>query len=372
MPRDRNIARPYVQQMDGYVPGEQPGPGERIVKLNTNENPFPPSPRVMQAIRELSPEMLRRYPSPTAESFRRAAAKALAVTPDMVIAGNGSDDLLNIATRAFTGRGGTLAYPEPTYSLYPILAHLADAKFVGVPWGAGWALPTAALLAAKADAIYIVNPNAPSGTAVPTAAVAELAAAFDGLVLIDEAYADFADENCLALARQTQNVLILRTLSKAYGLAGLRFGFGIAAAGIIREMNKVKDSYNCDALAVAAATAAIEDQEYARRTWAYVRDERARMTAELGKLGFVVLPSHANFVLATVPGGGGRDLYEQLKRQGILIRYFDKPALADKVRITIGTVEQNDALLAAIAAHLGTKRDEPRRHEEHEASPIKH
>jgi histidinol-phosphate aminotransferase len=347
----RDFARDFVRQMQGYVPGEQPAPGERLVKLNTNENPFGPSPAVLAAIHGIDPEALRRYPSPTAEAFRVAAARALNVTPDMIIAGNGSDDLLNIATRAFAGHGGTIAYPEPTYSLYPVLAKLADAKVVTVPWAENWGLPTGALLGAKADAIYIANPNAPSATFVPAAGLDELAAAFNGLLLIDEAYVDFADENCLALVGRRDNVLILRTLSKGYSLAGLRFGFGVASETTIREMNKVKDSYNCDAISVMAATAAIGDQEHARQSWDFVRAERQRVGDMLGKLGFGVLPSQANFLLATCPGEKaerGRELYEQLKAQGVLIRYFDMPGLRENVRITIGTREQNDALLAAV------------------------
>src|SRR4051812_40389680 len=154
------FVRSNVRQMEGYTPGEQPAPGERIVKLNTNENPFPPSPKVMQAIRELEGETLRRYPNPTADLFRAAAAKLLGVTPQMILAGNGSDDILTIATRTFVPAGGTLAYPDPTYSLYPVLASLEDAKTVAVKWERDYSLPIEALLATKADAICIANPNA--------------------------------------------------------------------------------------------------------------------------------------------------------------------------------------------------------------------
>jgi histidinol-phosphate aminotransferase len=179
----------------------------------------------------------------------------------------------------------------------------------------------------------------------------KLAAAFDGLLLIDEAYVDFAEENCLGLVARRDNVLILRTLSKAYSLAGLRFGFGVASETTIAEMNKVKDSYNCDAISVVAATAAIEDQEYARGTWEFVKAERQRVSDALAGMGFEVEPSQANFLWAACPGEKlqrGRALYEQLKAQGVLIRYFDMPGLRENVRITIGTREQNDALLGTI------------------------
>ncbi len=263
--------RANIRAMDGYTPGEQPSIGERVVKLNTNENPFPPSPKVMQAIRELEPEVLRRYPNPTADLFRAAAAKLWGITPNMIIAGNGSDDILTIATRAALPPGGLLAFPEPTYSLYPVLAELEEAKSVGVPWEKNYTLPIDGLLAKNPAVIYLANPNAPTGTFVPPADVAKLAKVFDGLLLIDEAYADFGDEHCIGLVKDHSNIVISRTLSKAYSLAGLRFGYAIAQPQVVDEMMKVKDSYNCDAISVVAATAAIEDQEHARRTWENVR-----------------------------------------------------------------------------------------------------
>jgi histidinol-phosphate aminotransferase len=344
------FVRQTVRQMEGYTPGEQPAPGERIVKLNTNENPFPPSPKVMQAIREIEPEMLRRYPHPTADKFRIAAAKVLGVEMEMILAGNGSDDILTIATRTFVPPDGVLAFPDPTYSLYPILAKLEDAKSVAVAWEKNWALPIDALVDTKADAIYIANPNAPTGTFVSPGKIEELAKKTSALVLVDEAYVDFAEENCLGLLKDHANVVIARSFSKAYCLAGVRFGYALAQPQVIREMEKVKDSYNCDAISVAAATAAIEDQEYAEMTWRNIRGERHRVIDELAALGWQSLPSQANFILVTVPGGHGRDAYLGLKQQGILVRFFDKPGLDDKLRITIGTSQENNALLSGIKA----------------------
>lgn len=345
-----NFVRSNVRVMAGYAPGEQPAPGERIVKLNTNENPFPPSPKVMQAIREVEAEALRRYPQPAADTFRHAAAKMLGLTPEMILAGNGSDDILTIATRTFIPPAGKLAHPDPTYSLYPVLANIEDAKAIAVPWLDGFALPTEALLATGADAIYLANPNAPTGTFIPPEAVADLAKKFTGLVLVDEAYVDFAEGNCVDLVRTFSNVVVSRTLSKAYSLAGLRFGYAIAQPAVIAEMMKVKDSYNCDAISIIAATAAIEDQVYARRTWEHVRAERSRVTAALTEMGWKVLPSSANFVLAGPADGRGKEAYLGLKQQGILVRYFDKPGLSDKIRITIGTSQENNALLGGIRA----------------------
>ena len=341
--------------MQGYTPGEQPAAGERVVKLNTNENPFPPSPKVMQALTQVEPEMLRRYPNPTAETFRAAAAKLHGVSPDMIIAGNGSDDVLTIATRTFVPPGGVLASPDPTYSLYPILARLEEARYVSVPWEKDWSLPIDGLVATKANAIYLANPNAPSGTFVSPLKVAELAKAFPGLLLVDEAYADFADDDCVALVKAHPNVVVSRTMSKAYSLAGLRFGYAIAQAEVIAEMMKVKDSYNTDAISVCAATAAIGDQEYAQRTWEHVKSERQRLSAELTQLGWTVLPSQANFILAATPDGRGKAAYLGLKQQGILVRYFDKPGLTDKIRITVGQSHENNALLGGIKALTATE-----------------
>lgn len=343
-----NFVRPNVRALHGYTPGEQPSIGERVVKLNTNENPFPPSPKVMQAIREIEPEALRRYPNPVAQAFREAAGKVLGVAPDMIIAGNGSDDILTIATRTFVPPGGLLAYPHPTYSLYGVLAGIEDARTAPVPWRDGWQLPIDDLIEKKPNAIYLANPNAPSGTTISCDQISELAENYDGLVLIDEAYVDFAEHNCLELAGKYDNVVISRTFSKAYSLAGLRFGFGVAKPQVVDQMMKVKDSYNCDAVSILAATAAIEDQEYAKGTWKYVKEERARVTDELTKLGFGVLPSQANFVFARVPGGDGAALYRALKQMGILIRHFDSPGLKEYLRITIGNSQENNALIGGL------------------------
>ena len=346
----------HIRAMDGYTPGEQPSPGERVIKLNTNENPFPPGPKVMAAIQNVEPEMLRRYPNPAAEPFCAAASKVLGVPKEWILCGNGSDDLLTIATRTFVGAGGTLAAPDPTYSLYPILAQLEEAKYQPVPWEKNWSLPAEALISAKPSAIFLANPNAPSGTFVAVEQVAKLADAFDGLVLVDEAYVDFADENCLPLVKDHANVIVTRSFSKAYSLAGLRFGFAVAQPAVVEQMMKVKDSYNVGAIAMTAACAAIEDQEYAQMTWQHVRSERTRLSRELEALGWDVLASQANFILASVPGGRGREMYLGLKRQGILVRHFDLPGLEDKVRITIGTSQENNALLGGIKALSTTEK----------------
>ncbi|HEX2973741.1 MAG TPA: histidinol-phosphate transaminase [Tepidisphaeraceae bacterium] len=345
-----SIVRTNIRQMAGYTPGEQPAVGERVIKLNTNENPFPPSPKVMQALQQIEPEMLRRYPHPTADLFRSAIAKVLDVSREMILAGNGSDDILSIAMRTFLGPDDLLVYPDPTYSLYPVLAEMGLTRHVGVPWAKDFDLPIDGLIASGAKGIFLANPNAPTGTMVSPARIKELLKRYSGLVLVDEAYVDFAGENCVSLVREHENLVISRTLSKAYSLAGLRFGYAIAQPQVIEEMMKVKDSYNCDAISICAATAAVLDQEYARKTWEHVRVERERVTKELTAMGWSVLPSRTNFVLATAPDGDGRSAYLKLKAQGILVRYFDKPGLQDKIRISIGTSQENNALLAGIKA----------------------
>jgi histidinol-phosphate aminotransferase len=304
----------------------------------------------MEAVAAVPAHALQRYPDPLAREFRAMASRVLGVPEDSILAGNGSDDILTIATRTFLAPGDALAYPEPTYSLYPVLARLQDARIVTVPWAEGWSLPVDALVATGARAIYLANPNAPSGTCVSIAAVEALARAFDGVVLVDEAYVDFADANCLELALRLPNVVVSRTMSKAYSLAGMRFGFAVTGPEIVREMAKVKDSYNCDAVATAAAAAAIADQEYARGTWAKIRAERTRMTRALEIRGWSVLPSQANFVLATVPGGRAAQVLAGLKERGVLVRFFDLPGLRDKLRITVGTSDDTDALIAALSA----------------------
>jgi histidinol-phosphate aminotransferase len=344
----RDFIRNTVRAIAGYVPGEQPPRGARVVKLNTNESPYPPSPRVLEAIRAVGPDALRRYPHPMANDFRAAASRVLGVPEDAILAGNGSDDILTIATRTFLNAGDVLAYASPTYSLYPVLARLQDARVATVPWAPGWSLPIDGLLATGARAIYLANPNAPSGTTVPVAAVEALARVFRGALLVDEAYVDFAEAQCLDLALRFPNVVVSRTMSKSYCLAGVRFGFAVAHPDVILEMAKVKDSYNCDALATAAAAAAIGDQDYARATWAKIRAERERLTRMLEGFGWRVLPSQANFVLATVPGGQAASVQAALAKRGVLVRFFDVPELRDKLRISVGTSEDTDALVAAL------------------------
>lgn len=339
--------RPEVEAMEGYTPGEQPD-SLSVVKLNTNENPYPPSPKVMDAIASIRPEQLRRYPHPMGKAFRETAAKIFAVTPDHVLCGNGMDDILNLTCRAFSGPEAALVYPVPTYTLYAVLAQLQASIIREVPWGPNYSLPHDALVQARGAVTYLANPNAPTGTFVPVEEVARLADALSGVLCVDEAYVDFADTNCMELAKTRPNVLVMRTLSKGYSLAGLRFGFAVGHPGLIAGLVKVKDSYNVDAIAIAAASAALADQDYYQQTRRKVISERQRLATELEKLGLSCLTSKSNFLFARSVRPRAGQLYELLKARGILVRYFNSPGIDDRLRITVGTPEQNDALIAAL------------------------
>lgn len=331
--------------MDGYVPGFQPKDAE-VVKLNTNENPYPPSPKVLEAIRNISAEKLRRYPEPLGDTFRRAAAEVFGLGSECIMCTNGGDDLLTICFRAFCDESRCAAYPSPTYSLYPVLAGLQGCSVIEVPLGEEGYLDK--LAEANAALTIFCNPNAPTCTFEPIDNLAGLARKLKGVLLVDEAYADFSDDNCLRLIKRIDNIIILRSMSKGYSLAGIRFGFCIAQSGIIEGLMKVKDSYNVDAAALAAATAAIKDQEYFKANVEKIKAERGRLTKELRGMGFSTGDSQTNFILAGCSSISAEDIYKELVKRNIYIRYFNLPGLTDKIRITVGTKEQNDVLIGAL------------------------
>jgi histidinol-phosphate aminotransferase len=335
--------------MEGYVPGEQPQ-DRRYIKLNTNENPYPPSPHVLDALRTAVTDDLRLYPDPTARDLRAKAAEVYGVSPEQVIAGNGSDDILSMLFRACVDSGTStdVAYPVPTYSLYDTLAQIQDAQPKRIPFGPDFVLPSEALLATGARLYLICNPNSPSGTFTPISAIADFARRAKGVVVVDEAYVDFAAESALSLLPTCPNVVVLRTFSKSFSLAGMRIGLAFGSRACIDELNKVKDSYNLDRLSLAAARAALEDLPRMQANIAKVKATRAKLLQKLAELGFRAPPSEANFVFATHPKLGGADLYRALRERGILVRHFATPALRDGLRITVGTDEQNDALVSAL------------------------
>jgi len=340
--------RKNIDAMAGYTPGEQPGEGRRVIKLNTNENPYPPSPRVIEALRDVAPDRLRRYPDPMANKVRDIVAGMFDVRRENVLCSNGSDELLTLIVRAVVGEGEAVAYPTPTYSLYPVLADIQAAKAIEIPTQADFSLPVAELARTKARLMILCNPNAPTGVFTSVETLGRIAERFPGVVVVDEAYVDFSSDHAMRLAKTLPNVLVFRTLSKSYSLAGLRFGYAVGAAELIKGLEKVKDSYNVDAVSIALAAEALQDQAWMLASAEKIRSERARLSARLDDLGFTVTPSEANFILAAVPGGDGRAWYEGLKGRGILVRWWDLPRLADKLRITVGTPEENNALLAAL------------------------
>ncbi len=345
--------RENIEKAKGYEPGFQPSETD-VVKLNTNENPYPPSPKVLKVLAKINAEQLRRYPDPMGAAFRQAAAEVNGVPADHIMCCNGGDELLTIALRAFCDEDRPIAYPVPSYSLYPVLANLQNCKAIEIPFDGEFNLPPK--LAGTAAALTIVcNPNAPSGTFTSVEEMASLADELAGVLLIDEAYVDFAEDNCVKLVKEFDNVVILRSMSKGYSLAGMRFGYAIAQPGLIAGLMKVKDSYNVNAVAIAVATAAIKDQKYFKENVEEVKRNRAILTAQLQALKFKVAKSCANFVLAESKNCKANEIYDKLAQRNIYVRFFDLPGLSNKLRITVGTSEENDKLVLALKKILSKK-----------------
>jgi histidinol-phosphate aminotransferase len=352
-----SLLRPCVEAMTPYVPGRQPPPGLQVVKLNTNENPYPPSPRVAEAITEElsgSGDGLRRYSDPSAASIRQAAADVTAFPLEGILVGNGSDELLALVVRACVEPGQVVQYPEPTYVLYETLAMGHGARVRKVPFGPTFELPEE-LCGSEARLTFVASPGSPSGNTHPVEALERLAKSLpNGVVVVDEAYAEFAEDDALALARRLPNVLVARTLSKGYSLAGLRVGLLFGSTELVQGISRIKDSYNIDRLAIVGASAALRDQTWMQRNVERVRRSRERLIAALVEFGLDVLPSQANFVFARfISAAVARSTFQSLEADGILVRYFDRPGLDDGLRITVGTDEEVDLLLASLGRHLG-------------------
>ncbi|MEO1616950.1 MAG: histidinol-phosphate transaminase [Planctomycetota bacterium] len=349
MSNPKTQLRAALSQMLPYAPGEQPPPG-KFIKLNTNENPYPPPPAVVTAIQDAASGPLNRYPDPTATAFRQAAAQTLGLPgKDWVLAGNGSDEILTILVRSFVGEGQRLRLPYPSYILYRTLADIQGAHWEQVPFLDGWHLPTA-FGDGKDDLrlVLLPNPNSPSGTIVPKDQIESLATSLPCPLVVDEAYVDFAQQDCIDLVQKHENILVTRTLSKSYGLAGIRFGYLVAQPSLIARLASIKDSYNCDYLATIAATAAMNSQDWLRDVINKMNVTRGRMAERLTSLGFDVTPSHANFVWCTHPSGEHEALYDYLKKHQILVRYMSFPDWGDGIRISVGTDDQIDACLMMI------------------------
>jgi histidinol-phosphate aminotransferase len=359
-----------VATLDPYVPGEQPRI-QNLVKLNTNEHPYGPSPKVLAAIAAHTNDSLRLYPDPTALVLRQAIAKRFALTPDHVFVGNGSDEVLGHVFHALLKQDAPVWFPDITYSFYPVYCGLYQIQFRAIPLdehfkiavkdylpGAAAGATSAAVTAGtsssgagRAGGIIFPNPNAPTGCANPLAEVERIIAANpDIVVVVDEAYVDFGAQTAAALIEKYPNLLVVHTLSKSRSLAGLRVGYALGHPDLIQGLDRVKNSFNSyplDNLALAGATAAIEDEAYFETSRNAVIRTRDALTAGLQKLGFEVLPSAANFVFARHPGHKGADLASGLRAKNILVRHFNKPRISDFLRITVGTDEQSAQLLTA-------------------------
>lgn len=343
-----HLIAPHVAALSGYTPGEQPA-GSGIVKLNTNENPYPPSPRVREALAGFDYERLRRYPDPQALALRRRIAEVHGCAVEQVFAGNGLDEVLALASRAFVGNDGAIGYFDPSYSLYPVLADIRGVarRPVALAEDFAWRMPPGY----GASLFFLTNPNAPTGILHNRERVEAFRDAFPGVVLIDEAYVDFAARDCMSLATApaNRNTLVARTLSKAFSLAGLRCGYAVGPAPLIAALHKIKDSYNLDALTQTAALAALHDLDHMRANVARIVATRRRLAAELRRRGWQVPDSEANFLFARPPGGDARACFERLRAAGVFVRHFPGPLTGAFLRITIGTENEMDILLDRLA-----------------------
>ena len=338
--------RRCIWSMQGYVPGRQPGDGS-YVKLNTNENPYPPSPRVLAALRHAIGADLRLYPDPLASQLRETAARLYGCEVDEVIAGNGSDDILTMIFRTFLDAGDCIATTAPSYTLYNVLSAMQDATCQEIPLAPGYTLPEE-LGAHGAKVILVVNPHAPTGVLFDRGALRALLARTRSIVVVDEAYADFAGESVIDLLAEFPHLIVVRSFSKSYALAGMRLGLGFAHRDLIAQMLKVKDSYNLDRLAIVAGCAALEDQAWLCDTTAKILRTRTHLLQALTDMDLQVPPSRTNFVFPRIPDGHALEVYEALEKRRILVRYFRGPLVADSLRVTVGTDAEVGAFLRAL------------------------
>ncbi|MEM7790421.1 MAG: histidinol-phosphate transaminase [Verrucomicrobiota bacterium] len=351
----RSVA--HVQALHPYMPGEQPQ-GGGWVKLNTNENPYPPSPRVAEAI-ALEAEKLRLYPEPVSSKLRLAIGERFGFSERNVIIGNGSDNLLDLITRCFVSAPGA-GHTVPSYSLYPVVAGMSGQELMDLPFDRSMELNVAAMAATKAKVFFLTNPNAPTGVAFELKVIEEALNAIDGLLVVDEAYVDFGGETAIPLLSDYENLIVVRTFSKSYSLAGMRVGFALASEGIIQMLDRVRDAYNLDRIAQAAAQAAFEDRVYFQQLCEKVIATREATRANLEALGWFTYPSSANFLFTEPKDASGEtgakvaaSLFEFLKDQRILVRYFPKhPLTCAFLRVSIGTDDEMEAFIQAVRLWL--------------------
>jgi histidinol-phosphate aminotransferase len=357
----KKLIRPLVHELHAYVPGEQPKI-KGLIKLNTNENPYPPSPKVLSEVKNAVDDRLRLYPNPTAEKLRAKLAKLHGCKPGNILVGNGSDEVLALATRAFVepisksyvqSPKSLIQYFTPSYSLYPVLADIHGAAKNAVKLNADFSISAVAELKRSgqwnfdAALTLVTTPNAPSGRGYKTSELEKLCRAQKGVVILDEAYVDFARENAAKLALKFPHVLVARTFSKAYSLCFQRVGYFIGHAELIAALDKIRDSYNVNGLGQIAAEATLDELGYYRANFKKIVSTREWLTRELVKLGFHVLPSQTNFILAKPPAFPAKEWLQKLRDQKILVRWFSAPEVSEFLRITIGTQKEAAALLAA-------------------------
>ena len=347
------IAR-SVRILTPYTPGEQPK-SRRVVKLNTNENPYLPSPKCAETLKGFDLDRLRKYPDPVFNDLRARLAKIWKTDPARIFIGNGSDEILTLAAKAFVEDNEAIGSLDPSYSLYKTLAAIRDVPFVPSPLADDFTwngrIESRHASGAEVALFLLTNPNAPTGTFTPADAVAKAARRFKGVFIVDEAYADFSKANCVSLATAAgnRNVLVMRTLSKSFSLAGLRLGYCIGPEDLVEALYKVKDSYNVDAIAQSVALAALNDLPWMRANVAKVKRTRARVAKELLRRGWDVPPSESNFLFARPAHRPAGALFEELRSRNMFVRYFKGPRTGDRLRITVGTNAEMDALLAALA-----------------------
>ncbi len=347
----KNLIRKSVQAMNGYVPGEQPQ-GEDVVKLNTNENPWLCSPEVQDMLSELNVAELAKYPDPLCIEVRKVIAEKHEVGIGNVFAGNGSDEALALCIRAFVERDdGSVGYFDPSYSLYPVLSQIEDVETrpVALDDNFEWQMPDGY----EASVFFLTNPNAPTGMLFPKDKIEAFVKDFAGVVVIDEAYIDFSSEHCMELATKYDNVIVARTLSKSYALAGIRFGYCVGNKELIDALYKIKDSYNVNMITQELARVALIDDGTMEAITSAVKNSRALLSNELTELGFGAYPSEANFVWVKPPKPGAQKIFEELKIRKVFVRWFDGDRTKDYLRITVGTNEQTMALIEALEEILG-------------------
>lgn len=334
-----------VRRLTAYTPGEQPK-AKDVVKLNTNENPYPPSPKCAEVLAGFDLDKLRRYPDPEFSALREAIAQMVHAKAANIFIGNGSDEILALSAKAFVENDEVIGSLDPSYSLYKTLAAIRDVEWRGF----GDLCEVKGEKAKRLSLFLLTNPNAPTGVLKPCAEVAAFAKRFKGILIVDEAYADFARENCMPLAadEKNANVIVMRTFSKSFSLAGLRVGYCVGPKPLIDALYKVKDSYNVDAIAQAVALAAVKDAKWMRANVKKVVATRRRFVAELEKRGWDVLPSESNFVFARPAHAKASEIFERLRGRHIYVRYFSGPKTVDRLRVTIGTDGQMATLLAAL------------------------